>query len=591
VKMISWNVKGLNNKVKSVKVFSHLNNLKANVCFLQETHLMISRHKSLLRSWVGQVFHSGYNCKASGTAILINKNTPFSPSNVISDPNGRYVIVSGSLYNCQVTLASIYAPNFFIKLFSKLPDLNIYQLIMGGDFNCVLNTVLNKSSPKSVLPSQSSKIINSLLELYGITEVWHLLNPHSRVFSFFSTAHHTYTRIDYFFIDSKFIPSVKSSSYESIIISDHAPVTLELALPGCYRSLYPWKINVLLLSDNHFVQFLSEKISTFLEINSTEGISTSLLWETLKAYLRGEIISYSTHIKRLRNKRLLELSEQIGMLDQDYASHPTPSGKSPGPDGFPTEFFKKLSPQLSSLLLSVFEGSLNDGYLPPSLRQASISLLLKPDRNPLECGSYRSISLLNVDVNILAKVLSLRLETVIQDIIHPDQTGFIKNRQVFFYIRRLMNIIYTSSDSSLPEALVSLDVEKAFDRVEWDYLFLTLEKFGFGDRFVSWVKLLYSSPLASVRSNSVSSGYFTLYRGTRQGCPLSPLLFALAIEPLTISLRNNHNITGIIRAGNEQKISLYADDIVVYISDPESSLPHILDILNQFSGVSGYKLN
>ncbi|KAF7695176.1 hypothetical protein HF521_006899, partial [Silurus meridionalis] len=82
-------------------------------------------------------------------------------------------------------------------------------------------------------------------------------------------------------------------------------------------------MNVLLLSDNHFVQFLSEKISTFLEINSTEGISTSLLWETLKAYLRGEIISRSTHIKRLRNKRLLELSEQIGILDQDYASHPT----------------------------------------------------------------------------------------------------------------------------------------------------------------------------------------------------------------------------------------------------------------------------
>lgn len=138
---------------------------------MQETHLKISCHKSLLRSWVGQVFHSGFNCKARGTAILINKNTP------------------GTLYNNQVTLASVYAPNLdnpdFIKLFSKLPDLNFYQLIMGG----VVNTVLDRSSPKSALLSQSSKIINSFLELYGITDVWCILNPTSRVFPFFSYLH------------------------------------------------------------------------------------------------------------------------------------------------------------------------------------------------------------------------------------------------------------------------------------------------------------------------------------------------------------------------------------------------------------------
>lgn len=114
--------------------------------------------------------------------------------------------------------------------------------------------------------------------------------------------------------------------------------------------------------------------------------------------------------------------------------------------GFQLSFFKRFSLQLSPQLLSVFEESLNNGSLPFSMRQASISLILKPNKNPLDCGSYRPISLLNVDVKILAKVLSLRLETIVQDIIHPDQTGFIKNRQGFFNLRRLMNIIYTSSD-------------------------------------------------------------------------------------------------------------------------------------------------
>lgn len=108
---------------------------------------------------------------------------------------------------------------------------------------------------------------------------------------------------------------------------------------------------------------------------------------------------------------------------------------------------------------------------------------------------------------------------------------------------------------------------------------------------MSWVKLLYSSPLVSVKTNGISSEYFSLHHGTRQGCPLSPLLFAIAIEPLAISFRTNCNITGIHRAGKEQKISLYADDVVLYISNPETCLPHVLSILGQFGSVSGYKIN
>lgn len=113
------------------------------------------------------------------------------------------------------------------------------------------------------------------------------------------------------------------------------------------------------------------------------------------------------------------------------------SGKSPGPDGLPSDFFKKLSSDLTPAMCSVFSDSLSSGSLPPSFNQACISLLLKND--PLDCVSYRPISLLNTDVKILAKVLS------------PDQTGFIKRRHSFYNIRRLFNILYSSShvDSGL----------------------------------------------------------------------------------------------------------------------------------------------
>ena len=113
-------------------------------------------------------------------------------------------------------------------------------------------------------------------------------------------------------------------------------------------------------------------------------------------------------------------------------------------------------------------------------------------------------------------------------LIDPDQTGFISGQQSFFNTRRLFNIIYSPSTSS-PEVVLSLDAEKAFDRVEWGYLFYVLNKFGFSRDFVSWIQLLYTSPVASVNVNGVKSGLLSLSRGNRQGCPLSPSLFALAI--------------------------------------------------------------
>ena len=223
------------------------------------------------------------------------------------------------------------------------------------------------------------------------------------------------------------------------------------------------------------------------------------------------------------------------------------SNKAPGPDGYPTEFFKKFSSKLAPLLLAVYSESIERGTLPPTLTQASISLLLKKDKDPTCCGSYRPLSLLNVDVKVLARVLATRIEAVLLDIVSKEQTGFIKGRHSFFNIRTLMNIIYSTPTPKRPEVVISLDAEKAFDRVEWLYLFTALKKFGFGDRFSSWIRLLYTDPQASVCTGDTRSDYFPLSRGTRQGCPLSPVLFALAIEPLSIALRSSPLLQGIYR--------------------------------------------
>ena len=116
--------------------------------------------------------------------------------------------------------------------------------------------------------------------------------------------------------------------------------------------------------------------------------------------------------------------------------------------------------------------------------------------------------------------------------------------------------------------------------MEWGFLFYTIKAFGFGKNLITYVKLLFSSPVASVKTNSTQSVYIPLHRSTRQGCPLSPLLFALAIEPLSIVLCCDSHITGIFRNGVEQRVSLYADDLLLYISNFSVSIPAALTILD-----------
>ena len=112
VNFVSLNVKGMNAWLKRQKIWSYLQQLKSDVVFLQETHLKNNHVNYLRKSWVGQVFHSQFNAKARGTAILISKNIPFQVKKVISDAHGRFVIVSGQLFNSLVTLVNVYAPNY-----------------------------------------------------------------------------------------------------------------------------------------------------------------------------------------------------------------------------------------------------------------------------------------------------------------------------------------------------------------------------------------------------------------------------------------------------------------------------------------------
>ena len=177
-------------------------------------------------------------------------------------------------------------------------------------------------------------------------------------------------------------------------------------------------------------------------------------------------------------------------------------GKSPRSVGLPMEFYVAFWDLLGGDLVNVFNAPLEAGLLPFSQREALIALIFKKgDR--LDHKNWRPISLLNVEYKLCARVLVGLLLKVIAKVVAPDQTCGVPGRYIGENVAFLRHVVELANEYNLPVALLSLDQEKAFDRVDWPFLFATLAKMDFGDNFILWVRLLYPD----VRSSVLVNGY------------------------------------------------------------------------------------
>lgn len=127
---------------------------------------------------------------------------------------------------------------------------------------------------------------------------------------------------------------------------------------------------------------------------------------------------------------------------------------------------------------------------------------------------------------------SLGTSKPMSTLVHCNQTGFIRNRLASDNVRRLLHIINAAANMKYPSAILLLYAMKAFDHLEWPYLWSVLEAMGFGTGFILMIKVLYANPTGMVLTDKNYSPLFPVSRGSRQGCPLSPLLFSLSLEPL-----------------------------------------------------------
>ena len=138
--------------------------------------------------------------------------------------------------------------------------------------------------------------------------------------------------------------------------------------------------------------------------------------------------------------------------------------------------------------------------------------------------------------------------------------------------------------------IISIDVEKAFDKIQDPFMIKTLQKMGIEGTYLNIVKAIYDKPTANIILNGEKWKAFPLRSGIRLGCPLLPLSFNIVLEVLATAIREEKEMKG-IHIGKEVKLSLFADDMILYIENPKDSIRKLLELINEFSKVAGYKIN
>lgn len=272
-----------------------------------------------------------------------------------------------------------------------------------------------------------------------------------------------------------------------------------------------------------------------------------------------------------------------------------PSNKSPGPDGYTTEFFKAAWPILGNDVVVAVQSFFIKGFLPKGINSTILALIPKK-KIAKEMKDYRPISCCNVLYKIISKLLANRLKGIMPKFISSNQSAFVKDRLLMENLLLATELVkdYHKSEIS-PRCAMKIDISKAFDSVQWPFLLATLEALGFPAKYIHWIRLCISTASFSVQVNGELAGYFNSARGLRQGCALSPSLFVICMNVLS-KLLDKAAVDRLVGYHPRCKNALlthlcFADDIMVFTDGQKRSVEGILQVFNDFEKLSGLKIS
>lgn len=265
--------------------------------------------------------------------------------------------------------------------------------------------------------------------------------------------------------------------------------------------------------------------------------------------------------------------------------------KAPGPDGLSSAFYKATLSLLGAECVTSIQGFFNSGFLPKTANSTILSLVPKfPGATRI--SDYRPISCLSIIYKVISRLLVRRLKPILQDLILPNQTAFVEGRLLVentVLASELVNGYHKNKGAK--RITVKVDIAKAFDTLSWDFLFAALESYDLPAPLVRLLRACVCTTSFMVGYNGTVSGFFKGKRGLRQGDPLSPYLFVIAMNCLSMMLDKVAREGGLTYHHHCHKTKLthisFADDLLIFIDGSLDSVQVVLQILHDFELRSG----
>ena len=299
-----------------------------------------------------------------------------------------------------------------------------------------------------------------------------------------------------------------------------------------------------------------------------------------------------TTLTQLTDSQSKTLEKDITVEELGKTLNRLSNNKSPGSDGFPYEFYKVFWGEIRHFVHRSIKHGLATGELSITQREGHITLVPKPSKPRNLISSWRPITLLNSTYKILSATIANRLKEVLDDIIHPDQTAFLKNRFIGENTRVVYDILWDAYKNNNKGMILSVDFKTAFDVMSWKFIERCLLKFNFEDKFVKMFWCLHKNAFSRILYNGhASKKVIQLERGCRQGDPVSCYFFIIGAEVLASKIRQNANIRGIRLRQEHIKLVQYADDTTFFLDGTELSLREVFGELGRYAKFSGLKPN
>ena len=321
LKFSSLNVRGLGEVSKRKEIFNWLRKKKFSIYMLQEVHCTEKNIHLWTAEWGYKALFSCCASNKAGTCILFNNNFHLQITKTRSDPNGRFIICDICTNGKNITLCNLYAPNedkpdFFRDIAIYLQDFQCDEIIIGGDFNLVMDVSKDKKGGRASTHKNSLEEVKGICETWDVVDIWRVLNPEEERYTWRQKNLQIQCRLDFLLISQSLINNVNTVDIVPGYKTDHSMVTMEITTNANPRGPSFWKLNTSFLSDIDYISKIKDTIQqTKNEYSNDPFVSPALLWEMIKLKVRESSLYYSKERKKKSALQEDEIERTIAAIE------------------------------------------------------------------------------------------------------------------------------------------------------------------------------------------------------------------------------------------------------------------------------------